>query len=179
METQKFDQRKFAELVLYIAGKSEVDPRFSTVKLNKILYYADFNAYRRLGHSITGAEYRKLNEGPSPREMLSTRKIMLDSQSIKIEFRQYFNGVHQRIIALNEPDISVFSADELGIVDETISVLWSMSARQASDLSHTEIGCKVARPGEAIPYQTAWLSSDPIPQEAEEYWREVTGSGAR
>ena len=179
METQEFDQRKFSELVIYIASKSESDPRFGAVKLNKILYYADFNAYRILGHSITGAEYRKLNEGPAPREMLCIRKTMLDAQSIKVEFRQYFNGVQQRVVALREPDISIFSTDEIGIVDETISVLWNMSARQASDLSHTEIGWKVARPGETIPYQTAWLSSDPIPQEAEEYWREVTGSGAR
>lgn len=179
LKTQEFDQRKFAELVIYIARKSEDDPRFGAVKLNKILYYADFNAYRRLGRSITGAEYRKLNEGPAPREMLSVREAMLDAQSIKIELRRYFNGVQQRVIALKDPDISLFLAEEIEIVDETIFALWDMSARQVSDLSHTEIGWKVARPGETIPYQTAWLSSDPIPQEAEEYWREVTGSDAR
>ena len=173
METQEFDQRKFSELVIYIASKSENDPRFGAVKLNKILYYADFNAYRILGNSITGAEYRKLNEGPAPREMLSMRKFMLDTQSIKIEFRQYFNGVQQRVIALREPNISVFSAEEKEIVDETIFALWDMSARQVSDLSHTELGWKIAHFGETIPYHTAWLSSDPIPQEAEEYWQEV------
>jgi uncharacterized phage-associated protein len=175
----RFEPRKFSELVLYVAHRSEDDPRFGAVKLNKILYYADFNTYRRLGHPITGAEYQKLNEGPAPREMLSMRRTMLDSQLISIEFRPYFNGVQQRIVALREPDTSVFLPGELEIVDETISALWNMSARQASDLSHTEIGWKAAQRGEAIPYQTAWLSSDPIPQEAEEYWREKANSNAK
>lgn len=179
LKTQEFNPRKFAELVLYSAHKSENDPYFGAVKLNKILYYSDFNAYRRLGHSITGAEYRKFNEGPAPHEMLSMRKTMLDSQSILIESRQFFNNVQQRIVANREPDISVFSAEETEIVDETIYVLWNMSERQVSDLSHTEIGWKVARPGETIPYHTAWLSSGPIPQDAEEYWREVVRSNAK
>ncbi len=179
MESTRFQQKRFSELVLYIARRSEDDPRFGAVKLNKILYYADFNAYRLLGHSITGAEYRKLNEGPAPREMLSVLRTMLDSQSINIEFRPYFNGVQQRIVALGEPDTSVFSSREVEIVDEAISALWNMSARQVSDLSRTEIGWKAAHQGETIPYQTAWLSSDPIPQEAEEYWREAASSNAR
>lgn len=170
---QEFNPKKFSELVLYVAHKSKDDPYFGAVKLNKILYYADFNAYRCLGHSITGAEYRKLNEGPAPREMLSVRKTMLDSRSITIESRPFFNNVQQRIVAIREPDISVFSTEETKIVDETIFALRYMSARQVSDLSHTEIGWKVAQQGETIPYHTAWLSSDPIPQEAEEYWREV------
>ena len=179
MKAQEFDPRKFTELVLYIAHNSEKDPYFGAVKLNKILYYADFNAYRRLGHSITGAEYRKLNEGPAPREMLSMRKIMLESQAIIIESRQFFNNVERRIVANREADVSVFSTEETEIVDETIYALWNMSARQVSDLSHTEIGWKVVQPGEAIPYHTAWLSPGPIPQEAEEYWREVVGSNAK
>ena len=53
-----YDAKKFCELVLYIAKRSEDDPRFCAVKLNKIMYYSDFGAYRRLGQSITGANYQ-------------------------------------------------------------------------------------------------------------------------
>ena len=179
MKDRQFHPKKFSELVLYIARQSENDPRFGTVKLNKILYYADFNAYRRLGNPITGADYQKLSEGPAPREMLSARKIMLDSQDISMDFQPYFNGIQQRITAHREPDVGVFSRGEIEIVNETISALWDMSARQVSDLSHNEIGCKAARQGETIPYETTWLSSDPIPQEAEEFWREATKADTR
>jgi uncharacterized phage-associated protein len=172
----KFDSAKFAELTLYIANQSREDPWFGAVKLNKLLYYADFYAYRRLGSPITGAEYQKLSEGPVPRQMLPIREMLIDSQDAVIQYQPYFNGVQQRIVPLREPDITVFQPGELGIVDETIAALWNMSGRQVSDLSHTEIGWIAAAVGETIPYETAWLSSDPLPQEAEDYWRKVAAS---
>ena len=179
MESTEFQPQKFSQLVLHIARQSEADPRFGIVKLNKILYYSDFNAYRLLGHPITGAQYRKFLEGPAPDEILSVPRTMQDAQSINIKYQSYFNHVQKRILALEKPDTSVFSPREVEIVPEAISALWNMSARQVSNLSRTEIGWKAARQGESIPYQTAWLSSDPIPQEAEEYWREAASSNVR
>ncbi len=76
---REFDAAKFRELFLYIAESCAEDPRFGAVKLNKILYYADFEAYRRLGEPITGDTYRKLSEGPAPGWLLQQRSILLDS----------------------------------------------------------------------------------------------------
>ena len=66
MNNFEFEPDKFRELIVYICKKSEGDPTFGAVKLNKILYYADFAAYRILGKPITGAQYQKLREGPAP-----------------------------------------------------------------------------------------------------------------
>ena len=167
------NQTKLNELILYVARKSEDDPRFGAVKLNKILYYADFSAYRLTGASITGATYQKLNEGPAPREMLPTRRILLDSGDIEIVHRPYFTGIQQRIVATREPDISVFTTEELRIADEVVSFFRHMTAREISDFSHREPGWILTELGEDIPYHTAWLSSEPVPQEAEEYGREL------
>ena len=173
MEAPAFDEAKFRELVLYIAKKSDDDPRFGVVKLNKILYYSDFSAYLRLGSPITGATYQRLSEGPAPRQMIALRRTLLDADVIDIEHRPYFNGMQQRIIAKEEPNEKLFTFEELSVVDEIISAMWNMTAREASDYSHRELGWLAATPGEDIPYQTAWLSSDPVPQEAEEHAREV------
>ena len=51
------DQRKTRELVLYIAQACEADPDFGMVKLNKVLFNADFTSYARQGVSITEEEY--------------------------------------------------------------------------------------------------------------------------
>lgn len=67
-KTFKFDESKFKELVLYIATNTSRDPTVGAVELNKILYYSDFIAYKRLGRPITGAAYQKLSEGPAPRQ---------------------------------------------------------------------------------------------------------------
>ena len=61
---------KIKEAILYVSKLSKGDPRFGAIKLNKILYYADFRAYRELGNSISNATYQHLNEGPAPRELL-------------------------------------------------------------------------------------------------------------
>src|SRR5262245_55681451 len=48
----EFSSKKFKELVLYLALQSRADKQFGMVKLNKLLYLCDFEAYRVLGHSI-------------------------------------------------------------------------------------------------------------------------------
>ena len=70
------DDEKFKELVLYIARKSECDPRFGATKLNKLLFFSDFLAFKRLGSPITGQTYFKLDHGPAPRRMLPLKERM-------------------------------------------------------------------------------------------------------
>lgn len=164
----RFNEAKFKELVLYVASKSQKDPTVGAIKLNKILYYSDFIAYKRLGRPITGAGYQKLMEGPAPRQMVPIRRMMVDSGRIRLEERPYFNGMIQRIVPT--PRVltpKLLSAEEIAIVDEVISALVGKTAREVSDLSHRELGWVLAKPGETIPYETAWLSSEPLPQEAE------------
>lgn len=169
----EFNADKFREAIVYIASKSEHDPYFGAVKLNKALYFADFAAYRRLGEPISGATYQHLVEGPAPRQMLPVRREMVGEGQIRLESRPYFNTVQQRIIPLRSPDVSLFSADELAILDEVLEATSALSARAVSDLSHEEVGWRLTQQGGTIPYESAWLSSDPIPQEAQEYAKTV------
>ncbi len=43
------NEKKFAELILYVSQKSTFDSTFGSTKLNKILYFSDFLAYGKLG----------------------------------------------------------------------------------------------------------------------------------
>ncbi len=166
---KEFDEAKFRELILYIADKSKEDPRFGAVKLNKVLYYSDFEAYRRLGQSITGASYQKLSEGPAPFQMLPQRRIVLDSGDAEMVCRPYFTGTQHRLVAQRSPREDLFDKEELDIVDQVIKGVWHMTAREVSEFSHRELGWQATTLGDEIPYQTAWLSSDPVSQEAEEH----------
>ncbi len=174
-----FNQEKFRNLILYVAGRSKDDVFFGAVKLNKILFYSDFYAYRKLGKPITGAKYQKLGEGPAPKQMVPVRRTMADSDQIDIEHRPYFSGVQQRIVPKTKPKMHLFSKDELAIVDEVIKFFWSKTAREVSDYSHREPGWKAAQPREVIPYETAWLSGDSIEQEAEEQILAKVGGGGQ
>ncbi|MEX2431057.1 MAG: Panacea domain-containing protein, partial [Dehalococcoidia bacterium] len=169
----EFNPDKFREMVLFIANESRDDERFGTVKLNKVLYYADFYAYRTLGRPITGARYLKLAEGPAAREMLPLRRQMTDSGDISMETRPYLDGVQQCVVPQQPPRIELFEERELDLVRQVIRFFWNKTAREVADFSHRELGWQAAKPRETIPYETAWLSAEPLPQEAEEHAGEV------
>lgn len=169
----RFNGKKFRELLLYIAERSKTDPRFGATKLNKLMYYADFAAYRILGSPITGAKYRKLQEGPVPRQLTAERDKLIGGNRAHIEHRQYYSSVQQRIVPDEEPDLSLFTKAELAIVDEVLEDLWPLDARGVSDRSHQEPGWLAANNREEIPYHTAWLSSDPISPEEEAFGHDL------
>ena len=64
------DDEKFKELVLYVCHKSAGDAPFGATKLNKLLFYADFLAYKQLGSAVTKHAYQRLPNGPAPRAIL-------------------------------------------------------------------------------------------------------------
>ncbi|MFW6195515.1 MAG: Panacea domain-containing protein [Chloroflexota bacterium] len=173
--TPTYDPRKFRELLIYLAEQSRDDPRFGAVKLNKLMYYCDFIAYWRLGQPITGATYQKLSEGPAPRELLSERAGLLDRGEINLETAPYFTYVQQRVAPAPDrtADISVFNQDELAIIHEVLQELRGLNGREVSERSHGEPGWLLSNDGEDIPYFTAWLSSEPLTAEEEEFGREV------
>jgi hypothetical protein len=170
LKSFEFDEVKFRELVIYIAQNSTDDPTFGSVKLNKVLYYSDFASYRLLGRPITGAKYQKLLEGPAPRELLSVRDGLIQCGDAQIETRPYFTGQQKRLVIATgrEANKEIFDPSELELVDEVIDYFHGKTAREVSDFSHREPGWVLARDRETIPYETAWLSGDPIDAEIEQ-----------
>lgn len=165
-----FKEQKFKNLILYVAKKSEEDHRFGAVKLNKIMYYADFTAYRKLGRPITGATYQRLDEGPAPRELIPVRESMI-GESIRIEEIPVGSFKRQRIVPLEDPDETLFSEAELQIVDQVIEAMWPMNGTQVTELSHTEPGWIQADIQDEIEYETAWIPNDsPLSPVAEQFW---------
>lgn len=160
--------QKLRELILYLSSKSEKDPRFSATKLNKLLFYCDFAAYRQLGSSITGHSYQKLNFGPAPKAMMPVlEKMKRAGDCIEVE-RDHFGYRQKRVIALRPPDVSQLSSQELYLADQVVTDLWESSATQVSDLSLDFIGWKVASLGEVIPYETAFVSDPAMPLSEDE-----------
>lgn len=161
----EFDETRFKELVVLVSELCATDPTYGSVKLNKILYYADFMAYRELGKPITGATYFKLQEGPAPREFLSMRRELVSEGRLAIEHRPYFQGVQKRPIVVGAgAQRRLFADDEMQIVTSIVNYFHGKSARDVSDISHREPGWILAEDRADIPYETAWLSQDPVDQ---------------
>jgi hypothetical protein len=160
--TVRFAPGKFKELLIYIAEKSVDDGSFGATKLNKILYYSDFLAYGELGEAITGVKYQRLNYGPAPVPLLPVEAELEREGAVQIVEVPKFNWTQKRLIAKRRPDLSVFTAAEIALVDSVIDSLRKFDASGVSALSHLERSWQIVGDREEIPYEYTFLSSEPM-----------------
>lgn len=176
MATPKMNTTKFKELILYLAAKHEGERFWGATKLNKSLFYADFLAYQKYGQSITGAAYIALEWGPAPKALVPVQKEMVEARDIAVQER----AAQHRILALREPDLSEFSAQEIALVDSVVERTRRASADTLSELTHGFLGWKAAR-AEAvatgkqvvIPYSTVFVSNEEPDEFEEAHGREL------
>lgn len=154
-----FDRGKFKELVLHLSQASAEDEGFGMVKLNKLLFRADFEAFRLLGRSITGEEYEKQEYGPVARDL----PIVLDelARTGYIIWQHYDAGPYKRDVpeAVEVADMGAFSDEERDVIARTLTELRVFGARGVSEWAHEQsVGWRVKRTGERIPYTSAVVS---------------------
>lgn len=152
--------RRLAELILHVSRMCEGDETFGATKLNKILFVADFLAFRMLGTSITGAEYQKLSHGPAPRRLLPVLEWLQEAGDLAVRVERRFGYEQKRPVALRDPDLSRFSAEQISLVDRVVQQLWGRTATEVSRWSHGFVGWQLADEGETIPYTLALLAED-------------------
>jgi hypothetical protein len=159
-----YDEKKLAELMLYVAMKCEKHPRFGAIKLNKVLFFSDFIAYARRGRPITGAEYRKRPMGPTATRLLPVQhKLQVQGAAILRENPLWTGRRQIRLLAIRRPDLTLFEAEDIAIVDEVIENLKNKTAESVSELSHEKMGWKLAEMDAVIPYVSVFLPDEPLP----------------
>lgn len=164
------DRERLGELMLFISQKTADDRHFGATKLNKILFFSDFFAYRLLGAPITGAQYQKLEHGPAPVELLEVRQSLIEDAAAVMQEVSFVGYIQKRLIALRDPDISLFKTEQLSLVEEVISALDGQSAGDVSEISHKlSVGWQLAKFQEVIPYATAYLSSRKLTEREHQY----------
>ena len=139
------DDSKMEELILHVAKEGEKDDKFGAVKLNKIIFYADFLSYLKRGKSITGQDYFALREGPAPQRLLPIRQKMVKGGDLAIQNNDVgLNYPMKKPIALRPPDYKKLEAEELAIVNSVITKFKDKSGTQLSKMSHDFAGYNIA-----------------------------------
>ena len=146
----------------YIIARADQN-KLGAVKLNKVMWFADLEAYRRFGKTVTGqTSYEKRQLGPVPNNIV--RSIRRLEQADKIATRELptFGGMRREHVWLKKPDVSGFSADEVDILNEAIDwVCDNHTARSISVLSHDALW-EQAELGEQIPVGAATVVPDEL-----------------
>lgn len=166
-----YSEEKLIELMLYISEKSFEDQQFGKVKLAKLLFFSDFEAFTKFGSPITGASYCKMQHGPVPQQLFAVQRKMIDAGVAAMAQRKLGTVTQERMVPLRDPDLNRFTANEIALVDRMIDLLRKYNATEVSELSHLWMGWRCANINEVIPYETACLPYDPEPlTEGERAW---------
>lgn len=154
-------QSRLREAALYVMKKCADAEAFGLVKLNKIIWRADFRAYAARRVPVTGRQYQRLAQGPAPVEMYPILQEMQRDGDIRIERRPAGQFEEQRPIALVTPSLRYFSADDIAYLDASIDGYWNHTGRDVSKDSHG-VAWETRSNGDPMPYDLALLSDDPL-----------------
>jgi Protein of unknown function (DUF4065) len=170
----EFQREKFIELLLYFSARGLQERLvIGSTKLNKLLFFTDMRSYTELGTPITGARYQKLPFGPAARAMLPVRQELVDAHEVLFEDRGD-DDLNDVLVPQRAPNMTLFTDDELRIANEVFEELRPYNAKAVSDFSHLRsAGWKVVEEREDIPYEAAFVSTDPAPVEAISLGREL------
>lgn len=155
-------QNRLRQMILYVSVQCRNAERFGHIKLNKILWKADFDAYAARKVPITGRRYQREKFGPVPKEMLPLHRDMLRDGLIRVEQVDFGDDiVEHRTIPLVQPDLSLFDKDDMDFVDGSIRYYWNMTGMESSDDSHG-VAWRTRANHEPMPYESAFLSDAKI-----------------
>lgn len=154
-------RERLRELILFVAERCLDDPTFGAVKLNKILFYADFISFARYGEPITGTPYRKLPLGPVPTAARAVRAEMEAADEIFVAMEGYNPSPRHRLVARRKANLEAFKARDIALIDGIIETLHGFSGSAVSEASHDR-AWEVVGDYETIPYEAAFISGQPL-----------------
>jgi hypothetical protein len=171
-----FDREKFQSLVHYICWKAGDPAKLGAIKLNKICWLADFEAFYQTGTSISDARYVKREFGPVPSAIQPALRELQMFGLLRINEVAFHNHMKKEFIPLKEPTIRGFTPRELEIVDwATQFICNEHTAASISEASHDHIW-RAAADGEEIPYFTIFAVPGKInPSDLEWATQEMEG----
>lgn len=126
---------KFANMIVYFLKSAS----FAT-RLNKYLFYADFNNFKNTGSSITGCNYAAINLGPVPHEYKSIYDLLEEHGYISTEPFCTASEVYEKIVPQKDFNESLFYKEELESMRKVEDRLTNLTTKQVVDLSHEEFG---------------------------------------
>lgn len=143
-----FDMERLKNMVLYLAEDS-----VWKTKLNKLLWYADFLAYRRHACSLSGLAYQRYTHGPMPFHANSMLDALSDEDVIELEETSFSNGTEgTQIRPIKVTDLSAFTEREVDVLKFVRDFFHNYSSGAISDYSHKEKAWLEVPQSEVIPY---------------------------
>jgi len=165
--------KRLRELILYVADKAQHDERCGITKLAKIIYHADFLAWRLQGQPVTGTRWKRMEHGPAPADFHKILDELSAAGRISIVERTFHDYRQKRIVAHDSPASGLFSDHNLRLVDQVIQKLLGWNASELSERTHGTAAWQLTEGAQFIPYEYALYSDEPLTKEELKHAQEL------
>ncbi|MFA6081218.1 MAG: Panacea domain-containing protein [Patescibacteria group bacterium] len=131
---------KLKKLVVFILQRFN-NEKLTETKLQKLLYYCDFNHFQQEKKSITGFIYRKNNFGPTVMDLPKILKEMESEKLITILAEKNYYGSPQKRFSVVTKEIipeDYFQDSERLIINQVNEAYKELTPREISRLSHAD-----------------------------------------
>jgi len=135
------DQAKYPNLILLLCrelGGSVAGKK----KLAKLLYYVDFDRYeyKESMRTVTGDNYEAWPMGPVPQRYMEVVNQLEAAGLLVKSSRRLRSGYNSQEIYTSQadPDISVFDADDLAVINRVVRKYGNLDGTQLETLTHRE-----------------------------------------
>jgi uncharacterized protein YwgA len=126
---------KIAHMIMYFSGSAQT---FKT-KLNKLLFYSDFLAFKNSGFGISGLDYKADNYGPVPQKFERLYEEIVDQGYLqKVYTDEYFGYQGTYFIPTLTFNELLFEPFELEIMKTVAEKFKYLSSTEMKNLSHDE-----------------------------------------
>jgi len=128
---------KFKEMVVFFTERMQP----WKAKLNKLLFYADFGMYSKVGLSISGIQYQAIQMGPAPNNFQSIFEYLSQNKDIDIHFTTYrTSSIGEQFIpnAYRSFRPEIFSERELNELEEIAERFNNCATDRIINISHME-----------------------------------------
>ena len=167
-----FNREKFKRLVHYVIWRAGKRDWFGAVKLNKVLWFSDTEAFAHTGESITGAAYTRQQFGPVPKAIMPIRSELEREGKIKIT-RQ---GKLDRFTPLEKPDTRSFTTTETAIVEYWIEHIATYETAGTISAKSHDYAWQIASMGEPLPMTASLAVRLRAPNDPEMDWAKETAA---
>lgn len=132
------DRKRVAAAVHYVIARTEPS-KLGYVKLNKILWYADLENYRRHGESLTSLSYyTRMPQGPMSKDISRAVRQLMKEGLVAERPVRVFDFTRRELIWLKEPDIAMFTAEQIDLLNRLMAVVAPLTADEVSRITHDD-----------------------------------------
>ena len=125
--------QKFAHIVLFFVQNAPFK-----VRLNKLLFYADFVNYKYTGFSISGCRYAAIDMGSVPDQFAHIFGLLESEKYLTTELVKIKNKEHEKFVPLKGFDKDLFSKSELSNLKMVLGKFKDVPTQKLMKISHDE-----------------------------------------